>query len=226
MSPRPVAIHWLSTILFAGVISGIAGHFSAVSDVSAGHPFSYAPPDGFSAIAPPAAAAAANVNADTSVDRVWVEPSMATQLAPRVTLSHTAQQAQMDDASLGAIANGMPAIYEKSHGAWIEERHVVHVRPDGAKVGLIVGNLVTAAGGHLRTMQMVFPDDTGTSIATASFDVVSAPRLVPAFEKSLDTADGIKKFGKKADNWVYIAWFGGATIFALFLQLLVARRPT
>ena len=100
----------------------------------------------------------------------------------------------------------------------------MHLRPDGAKVGLIVGDLTTAGEAHLKTMQMIFPDDTGTSIATASFDFVSAQRLVPEFEKSLDAAEGVKRLGKKPKNWLYFAYFLGAALFVIALQFIAARR--
>ncbi|MEO8877166.1 MAG: hypothetical protein ABI461_16350, partial [Polyangiaceae bacterium] len=160
------AVRFAPTLVFAAVISAVAGHFSGISEVPAGKAFTYTPPTGFAPITLPA-----TINADKSVDRVWAEPSQVSKLDPRVTLSHTPQQAQIEDAALGTIADGMPAMYEKS-GTWTEERAISHVRPDGAKVGLIVGNLVTTDDSHLKTMQMIFPDDTGTSIATASFDGV------------------------------------------------------
>jgi hypothetical protein len=76
----------------------------------------------------------------------------------------------------------------------------------------------------LKTMQMVFPDDTGASIATASFDFVSSQRLVPEFEKSLDDATGVKKLGKKPENWLYFAYFFGAALFAIAAQFIASRR--
>jgi hypothetical protein len=215
-SDRPV--RWLPTLVFCALVTALGVHFTAVSDRPAGKPFSYVPPATFQPISVPA-----NLNADNSVDRVWVEPTAVSKLDPRISLSHAPQEAQIDDASLGVIAQGMPALYEKSHGTWTEERHVAHLRPDGARVGLIVGDLTTTDELHVKTMQLIFPDDTGTSIVTASFDQVSSQRLVPDLEKSLDVADGVKKLGKKPDNNVYYTYFIGALIFAVVAQLALAR---
>jgi hypothetical protein len=215
MASRSGLLRFLPTLAFCAVVTAIGGEFRTISDVPAGKPFSYVPPDTFHPISLPA-----NLNADDSVERLWVEPTAVSKLDPRITLSHTTQVPQVDEGTLRIIVSGMPALYEKSHGTWTEERHVVHVRPDGARVGLIVGDLVTADEVHLMTMQMIFPDDTGTSIATASFDQVSSERLVPQLEKSLDVADGVKKLGKKPENNVYIAWFFGALIFAVGAQAI------
>jgi hypothetical protein len=219
MASPLATVRWLPTLAFCALVTAVGVQFSTISTVPAGKPFSYVPPSTFQPISVPA-----NLNADNSVDRVWVEPTAVSKIDPRITLSHTPQLAQIDDAALGAIASGMPALYEKSHGTWTEERHVAHLRPDGARVGLIVGDLITADESHLKTVQMIFPDDTGTSIATASFDQVSSQRLVPELEKSLDVADGVTKLGKKPENNVYFAWFLGALIFSLAAQALFFRR--
>ncbi|MEO7109888.1 MAG: hypothetical protein ABI183_05580 [Polyangiaceae bacterium] len=213
---RPV--RWLPTLVFCALVTALGARFTAVSEVPAGKPFSYVPPATFKPISIPA-----NLNADNSVNRIWVEPTAMSKLDPRISLSHAPQEAQIDDMSLGGIAQGMPALYEKSNGTWTEERHVAHLRPDGARVGLIVGDLRTTDELHLKTMQLIFPDDTGTSIVTASFDRVSSQRLVPEIEKSLDTADGVKKLGKKPKDNMYYAYFIGALIFAILAQLAFSR---
>jgi hypothetical protein len=219
MAKTTSPVRWVPTLAFSAVVAILAAHFSGVPEVPANKPFSYVPPTGFNPATLPN-----NVNADNGVDRIWVEPTAASTIAPRVTLSHTPQEASVDSIALGTIADGMPALYDKSHGRWVEERHVAHVRPDGARVGLIVGNLTIADNAPFKTMQMVFPDDTGTSIATASFNSISAPRLVPEFEKSLDDAIGVKKLGKKPENWMYFAYFFGAALFVIALQFVAARR--
>lgn len=215
MASRPGLLRFLPTLVFCAVVTAIGVQFSTISDVPAGKPFSYVPPSTFNPISLPAA-----MNADNSVEHVWIEPTVVSKLEPRITLSHAPQQAEIDNAALGVIAAGMPELYEKSHGQWTEERHVVHLRPDGARVGLIVGDLLTSEETHVKTMQMIFPDDTGTSIATASFDQVSAQRLVPDLEKSLDVATGVKKLGKKPENNVYFAYFLGSLIFAVAAQAI------
>lgn len=219
MSSRSGLGRWLLILAFCAAVTAIGVQVSTISDVPANKPFSYVPPQTFHPISMPA-----NLNADDSVERLWVEPTTVSKLDPRITLSHTEQRPPIDDGALETMASGMPALYEKSHGTWTEDRHVVHVRPDGARVGLIVGDLVTVDAAHVKTVQMIFPDDAGTSIVTASFDFVSAERLVPEFEKSLDVADGVKKLGKKPKNTVYYAYFFGALIFALGAQAIFRAR--
>jgi hypothetical protein len=215
MASRSGPLRFLPTLVFCGVVTAVGGQIRTIFDVPAGKPFSYVPPSTFKPIAMPA-----SMNADKSVEALWIEPTVVSKLEPRITLSHAPEQAEISDGALGIIASGIPALYEKSHGQWTEERHVVHLRPDGARVGLIVGDLLTADQAHVKTMQMIFPDDTGTSIATASFDQVSAPRLVPDLEKSLDAADGVKKLGKKPENSVYLTYFFGSLIFAIAAQAI------
>jgi hypothetical protein len=213
------SVRWVPTLAFSALVAILGVHFSGEPEVPAGQPFTYVPPQGFNPVTLPA-----NVNADNGVDKIWAEATAVSRIAPRVTLSHTTQETVLDGVALAPLADGLPALYAKSHGQWTEERHIVHVRPDGKRAGLIVGDLTTADDAHLKTMQMIFPDDTGTSIATASFDQVSAARLVPEFEKSLDDAMGLKKPGKKPENWLYFAYFFGATSFLIALQWIAARR--
>jgi hypothetical protein len=221
--PSPSGLHrFLPTLAFCAAMTAVGVHFSTIPDVPAGKPFSYVPPSTFNPISLPA-----NLDPANAVERVWVEPTAVSKINPRITLTHSPQETPLDGFSLAPIADGMPALYAKSGGQWTEERHIVHVRPDERRVGIIVGDLVSADQSHLKTVQMIFPDDTGTSIVTASFDQVSAQRLVPELEASMDAADGLKKPGKKAENNVYFAWFFGSLIFAVIAQILFnARKRT
>lgn len=216
MSQR-AAIRWLPTVVFAVAMAFGAGHVASTPDVPGGGPFAFAAPATFTPID-------AGSEARPNVAKLWVEPTAIAPLAPRASLSHSPHQAALEEPALAEIAAGMPAMYARSNGSWKEVRHVVHVRPDGAKVGLIVGDLTTDTNVSLTTMQMMFPDDTGSSIVTASFAVPSATRLVPAFEKAMDDSTGVKKLGRAAPNWVYYAWGLGALLVAVAAQALLARR--
>lgn len=211
-----MTIRWAPTLIFAALVAVLAGRAASSPEVPAGAPFTYVPPSTFAPIDMP--------NADPGVDKVWIEPTAVSKLDARITLHHAAHAASLEEPALAAIAQGMPAMYASSHGQWSEVRHVVHSRPDGAKVGLIVGDLTTAENVHMQTMQLLFPDDTGSSIVTASFDKVSAERLVPEIEKSMDDAKGVKKLGKEAPGSVYLTYGLGALLVAFAAQIVFGRR--
>ncbi|MEO8799671.1 MAG: hypothetical protein ABI551_17385, partial [Polyangiaceae bacterium] len=192
MSQR-AAIRWLPTVLFAVVVAFGAGHAASTPDVPGGGPFVFAAPATFTRVD-------AGSGTNPNVAKLWVEPTAISPLDPRATLSHSPHRAALEEPALAEIAAGMPAIYANSKGTWKEARHVVHIRPDGGKVALIVGDLTTDTNVRMTTMQMMFPDDTGSSIVTASFAVPSATRLIPAFEKAMDDSTGVKKPGKPAPN--------------------------
>ena len=210
-------VRWLPTVIFAIVVAFAAGQRATVPEAPGGGPFVFAPPATFTSID-------AAGEKSPGVLHLWVEPSAVSTLEARATEAHVNHQAALEETALAEIAAGMPAVYAKSKGTWTEARHSVHVRPDGKKVGLIVGNLVTDANVYMQTMQMMFPDDTGSSIVTASFAVPSAERLVPAFEKSMDDSTGVKGLGRPAPNAIYLEWGAGALLLAIAAQIVLARR--
>lgn len=213
-------VRWLPTVIFALACAFLGAHFGATPEMPANAPFAYVPPVGFIPVD-------LGAKPDSNVTQAWIEPSvLATSLDARITQTHSAHFTDLGDGALSAIAAGMPALYEKSHGQWSEERHLVHHRPDGASVGLIVGALTTGDGVQMRTMQMLFPDDSGSSIVTASFQTSLNERLTPELEKSLDDASGVKKLGKSAPNWMVLAWALGGLLFAIAAQMVIGRRKT
>lgn len=213
-------VRWLPTLIFALACALLGSHFGAAPEVPAGAPFAYVPPPGFIPVD-------LSTKLDSSVLKAWIEPSiLATSLDARITLSHSSHVADLGDAALTAISAGMPALYAKSQGQWSEERHLVHHRPDGASVGLIVGALTTADGVKMRTMQMLFPDDTGSSIVTASFETSLNQRMTPEIEKSMDDATGVKKLGKAASSSILLAWALGGLLFAIAAQVVIGRRKS
>ncbi len=211
-------VRWLPTVIFALACALLGSHFGATPEMPANAPFTYVAPTGFIPVD-------LSTKLDSSVEKAWIEPSvLASSLDARITLSHSSHVAELGDAALSAIAAGMPALYAKSHGQWSEERHLVHHRPDGASVGLIVGALTTAEGVKMRTMQLLFPDDSGSSIVTASFETTLNERMTPELEKSMDEATGVKKLGKSASSWIVLAWALGGLLFAIAAQIIVGRR--
>ncbi|MGH7283151.1 MAG: hypothetical protein ACRELY_16620, partial [Polyangiaceae bacterium] len=178
----------------------------------------YTPPAGFIPVD-------LSTKLDSGVSKAWIEPSiLARSVDARITLSHTSGVADFRESALSAIAAGMPALYAKNRGQWIEERHLVHLRPDGASVALFVGALTTSDGVKMRTMQMLFPDDTGSSIVTASFETSLNLRMMPVIEKSMDDATGVKKVGKPAPTWIVLSWALGGLLLAVAAQTIIGRR--
>lgn len=213
-------VRWLPTVIFALACALLGSHFGATPEMAAGAPFAYVPPQGFIPVD-------LSTKLDSSVIKAWIEPSiLARSLDARITLSHSSHVADLGEAALSAISAGMPALYAKSQGQWTEERHLVHHRPDGASVGLIVGALTTADGVSMRTMQMLFPDDTGSSIVTASFETSLNQRMTPEIEKSMDDATGVKKLGKSASSSIILAWALGGLLFAIAAQVVIGRRKS
>ena len=213
-------VRWLPTLIFALACALLGSHFGATPEAPANAPFAYVPPAGFIPVD-------LSTKLDSSVIKAWIEPSiLATSLDARITLSHSSHVADLGDAALAVISAGMPALYAKSQGQWSEERHLVHHRPDGGSVGLIVGALTTGDGVKMRTMQMLFPDDTGSSIVTASFETSLNQRMTPEIEKSMDDATGVKKLGKSAASWIVLVWALGGLLFAIAAQIVVGRRKS
>jgi hypothetical protein len=183
-------------------------------------PFSYVPPSGFVPSDAPQPAAA-NQSA-----KMWTLPRTL-GFAPRITLTHTEKKGAIDDAQLREVARGMPSVYRESQVTWTEVRHEVHTRADRTLVGVVYGDGKRDADGvTLRTVQMLFPDDAGTSLLTVSYGVDDSTHLDEQLLQSADAATGVALRGPGPPSWLYGAWGGGGLVLAIMVSGFFRRKST
>jgi hypothetical protein len=163
--------------------------------------------------------------------KVWIEDAGADVAASRVraVLSHSDKAMSVAEADLGQLATEMPKVFEDC--TWVHRRHEMRLRADGARVGLIEGDCnhdvdlgafgLPAQKLEERKLQLMFPDDTGTSIVTASYPVDQAPKWQPLFEASIGKATGVATRvpaptpatqGGWAVAGVVLGWFASALL--------------
>ncbi len=212
----------LSRGLLVGVSIAIAVAGPSIThprERDANAPFSYAPPEGFVASDTPAATAGGG-----AAGKMWTRPR-ALGFAPRLTLTHTEKKGAIDDDQLRVVARGMPAVYRESQVTWSEVRHEVHVRGDNTLVGVVWGEGKRDVDNvPLRTAQMLFPDDTGTSLLTVSYGADDATNLEQQLIVSADLASGVALRGPGPAWWLFGAWGAGGLAFAILLSLITGRK--
>ena len=208
----------------AGILAaGIGPRVFGPQDRAAGAPFVYTPPQGFA----PATEdnTKAILGSIAGGQKVWIYPGNLLELyTPNITLTHTTKGGLVDGEEIAKLARGMPEVFAQSGITWREVRHETRLRPDGARVALLEGECVKGAL-HYRAVQMAFPDDTGTSIVTASFPVETAARWEPLVEATMITASGVAVRVSPPENWLYAAWGGAGAILAFLTAGLVRRKP-
>ena len=99
-------------------------------------------------------------------------------------------------------------------------------------VGVIEG-ASTKGDLHYRSLQLAFPDDTGTSIVTASFpdhatanDPRAAAEWNAAFEQTIDSAKGVAFRAPPPPGYTYLAWGGAAALITfLAFALRATKKP-
>jgi hypothetical protein len=198
---------------------------------SAGTPFVYEPPEGFKhpRDKPKTADGA----------EVWVfeEPTMtgASPLnanPPNAVLTHTVKEMSVEEKDLAKLVEEMPNAFEGC--TWVHRRHELRTRADGARVGMIEGDCdkevdLSAFGLPTKTikqrkLQLMFPDDEGTSIVTASYLTEQAPRWEPLFEATIGKAKGVATRTPAPPQWLYAAWAAAGLVIGWFASALVTRR--
>src|SRR5690606_32994974 len=108
--------------------------------------------------------------------------------AVRVVVHHSNKELSVEEADLAKLASEMAGAFEDTC-TWVHRRHERRTRPDGARVGLIEGDCnrevdleplgLPRQRIRSRKLQLMFPDDTGTSIVTASYPTDQAARWEP-----------------------------------------------
>lgn len=211
---------WLPLVL--GAFAAFLGpKLTLPRDRPAGQPFVYEPPEGFIELKDPKAAEKAA--------RSWVlaNPSRRA-FAPNVTTTHSTQRAPLEDRELKATVATMPATMAPEI-QWTHRRHETRVRPDGARVGLIEGDCVRQAQDgnseqKFRMLQIVFPDDSGTTIATAQYAGEEATHWEPIFEATIARAKGVAVKVPDVPGWIFAAWGGGGIVLG-WLGAALLNRP-
>lgn len=189
-------------------------------------PFAYVPPDGF--VERPASSA----KVDAAGARAWELPGDDVKVRPVVVVTHSKLEMQVDEPSLGKLVGDMPQAFEDC--TWTHRRHEMRARPDGARVGLIEGDCerevdlgglgLPKAKAKLRKLQLVFPEDEGTAIATISYPADQAARWEPAFEATIDRAKGVATRVPPPSTSQHLAWGLGALVLGGLAVALVRRK--
>lgn len=211
------AVVLVTTVLFAIV----GPRLLSPQDRSAGRPFGYVPPDGFVARPSPEGS-----SADA---KLWVfAASEGASFVPRVVVTHSSLGGTVEGEDLGRLASGMPKVFSDSGISWALRRQETRTRADGARVGVLEGDCVRAlpVETRYRVLQLVFPDDQGSSIATASYPAEEANRWEPLFEASIARAEGVAVRVPPPPAWLYVAsGVAGLVLGALTVALVARRRP-
>lgn len=201
------------------VAVGVLGpQLTSPHDAKAGAPFAWEPPEGFV--------------------RVGSEPGTKYELAdrtghlfvPRAEVTHSANETQVEERELAPIVQGLPETFAKADVTWVARRHETRVRPDGARVGLIEGDCTKSLDDfrlqevHFRKLQLVFPDDTGTSIVTIDYATDEAAKWEPIFEATIGKAKGVATRVPPAPAWMYGAWAAGGLVLGWLGASLLGTR--
>lgn len=192
---------------------------------SASEPFAYVPPDGFKELP------ATSKRVDATGAHAWELPQEPATVRPSVVVHHSAVNMQVDEPNLAKMVADMPAAFEDC--TWVHRRHEMRTRPDGARVGLIEGECnreidLTAAGmGNIkassRKLQLVFPENEGSSIATISYPTETAARWEPVFEETITKAKGVALRVPPPPSWQYAAWGAAGLALGWLLAKVIVR---
>jgi len=228
----------LVALLFAAIGPRIVGPRSH----SAGAKFEYEPPEGFvpvkqeqlgTATVPGVEGARAwtleeKKNFDGTVDRSGT--------LTRVVLHHSPREMSVEEADLAALVLEMPKAFEEAQCTWVHRRHELRTRSDGARVGLIEGDCdrdvdLSKLGMRSQTvksrkLQLMFPDDSGTSIVTISYPTDQAAKWEPLFEATIGKARGVATRAPMPAPWTYAAWATGGLVIGWLGTAILARRSS
>lgn len=209
----------------------------------AGAPFAYEPPEGFVPLQGAAQGSSLEPSQDDAQPRVWVHPEpVDMRTAPdrsksivRVVLHHSRQQMSVEEPDLAKLVDEMAKAFEESC-TWVHRRHERRIRADGSRVGLIEGDCdrevdlgwpgLRPQKIRSRKLQLMFPDDTGTSIVTASYPADQASRWEPLIEATIAKARGVATRVPPPPLWTRAAWAGAGAIVGLLATALITHRSS
>lgn len=220
---------WIVAIVVALTFALVGPRLVGPQNQAANEPFSYVPPDGF--VETPVTTT--RVDAASAAAHAWEMPNEPAKSRPSVVVHHSAIAMQVDEDDLGKMVVDMPNAFEDC--TWTHRRHEMRVRPDGARVGLIEGDCnrevdLSAAGlppikASSRKMQLVFPENEGSSIATISYATEQAARFEPMFEATISKAKGVATRVPPPPAWQRAAWgLAGLALGWLLAKVIVKNR--
>jgi hypothetical protein len=202
---------------------------------AASTPFVYQPPDGFVAHDAPEGMGTSGGKVwvfDEVVDRRPLSPDKSAGASVRVVLHHSAKQMSVEEADLAKLAGEMPKAFEDAC-KWVHRRHELRERSDGGRVGLIEGDCnkdvdFSALGLpdqtlRSRKLQLMFPDDGGTSIVTASYPTDQAARWEPVFEATINKARGVAVRVPPPAPWARLLWGLAGIVVGWLVTALVQK---
>lgn len=198
--------------------------------------FVYEPPQGFVPVKD------ANVG-EAEDARVWIheaadkrnfDGSLADRkaLSTRIILNHSTKEMSVEARDLAKLVEEMPKAFE-GLCSWRHRRHELRVRADGARVGVIEGDCdhavdlgaigLPAQPVKTRKLQLMFPDDQGTSIVTASYPTDQAARWEPVIEATVSTARGAATRAPAPAPWVHGAWAAAGAVLGWLGTAILGR---
>lgn len=197
----------------------------------ASEPFAYVPPDGFVETK----VSSTRVDAASAGAKAWDMPSEPPKSRPSIVVHHSAVSMQVDEGSLGKMVTDMPNAFEDC--TWVYRRHEMRTRSDGARVGLIEGDCdreidLSTVGlpnikAKTRKLQLVFPENEGSSIATISYPTDQAERFVPLFDASIGASKGVATRVPPPPAWQQGAWgVAGLILGWLLAKVIVKKRES
>lgn len=230
-------------VLLTAVVFAVVGpRLTAPHDRAAGEPFSYEPPEGFTA--PDGKEAATAVLAPKDDEREWVHAlTPGHVVAPRLHLKQSNVKGTVEPADLAKIAEGMPAMLQESGVTWTDVRLETRTRPDGTRVGLIEGectkkvedtpapDFAAAAprqGASIkvqyRRLLFVFPTDEGSAFTTAVYGKDEIAKWQPELEATIAKARGVALRVPPPPGWMYFAWGAAGLVLGWLAVSLVEKR--
>jgi hypothetical protein len=221
---RVVRARTVSLVIGVAVFGAFGPRLTHPHDKRAGEPFSYQPPEGFTAT---------TASLEEKTQQVWThKASGAAAFVARVSLVHSSSRGTVEESDLVPIVEGLPATAADEGITWTHRRHETRARVDGARVGVIEGDCVKKVEGFaglvtetkFRRLQLAFPDDQGTSIVTAQFAEEEASRWEPAFEATIGAARGVATRLPSPPAWMFAAWGSAGFVLAWLVNGLLASR--
>ncbi len=216
----PIVLAVALTFAFAGP------RLTGARSRPAGEPFAYEPPEGF--------VEAHDLPKSSEDTKAWAskESSETGQQRAAVNQSHSPRELPVEEEELAKLAKEMPKAFEDTGCTWTHRRHEMRVRPDGARVGLIEGDCnsdldLGKIGGlkiRSRKLQLIFPDDAGTSIVTASYPTEEATKWEPIFEATISKAKGVATRVPSPAIWLYGVWGGAGAILGWLLAAIIKKK--
>ena len=151
---------------------------------------------------------------------------------PTIVLTHTDKQMSVEERDLAKLVEEMPSVFENCH--WVHRRHELRIRTDGARVGIIEGDCdrqIDLSNLGLppktikqRKLQLAFPDDSGTSLVTASYPSEQGTRWEPVLEATIAKAKGVATRVPSPPDWMYAAWAAAGLVIGWLASALLAKK--